>query len=97
MAKKPALTEVTKIGSIEVDGLGRLNVRTDSVIMRGDVEASPVQHHRGVLEPGDDLTEADPKVVAIAGAVWTPEVIQARRDRDAAAAAAMPAEQASGQ
>jgi hypothetical protein len=30
-----------------------------------------------VLTPGQDLTDQDPKVVAIANAVWTDEVVSA--------------------
>jgi hypothetical protein len=33
--------------------------------------------HRHVLHPNQDLTDQDPKVVAIAQATWTPEVIEA--------------------
>ena len=34
-------------------------------------------YQRWTLNPGDNLTGQDPKVVAIANAVWTPEVIAA--------------------
>lgn len=35
---------------------------------------------RRTLNPGDDLTDEDPRIVAIAQAVWTPEVIQMFND-----------------
>jgi hypothetical protein len=37
-------------------------------------------YHRHVLSPGDDLTNEDPRVVAIAEATWTPEVISAYQE-----------------
>jgi hypothetical protein len=44
--------------------------------------------HRHVVQPGDDLTGQDPKVVAIANAVHTPEIIAAFQEKRAADLAA---------
>ena len=35
------------------------------------------EQHRHVLAPGDDLTNEDARVSAIATATWTPEVVTA--------------------
>jgi len=77
MAKAPALTEVTKIGNITVDGEGRIGVETHNFIMRGDQVVAGPTLHRKILEPGQDLTDEDPKVVAIAQVTWTEEVVEA--------------------
>lgn len=69
-------SDYTKIDSTTVLVDGQLQVRTVTVILRDDEEISRM-YHRKVLEPGDDLTTEDPTVVAIAQAVWTPEVIAA--------------------
>mgnify|MGYP003644575922 CR=1 FL=1 len=42
--------------------------------------------HRHTLSPADDLTGQDPKVVAIANATWTAEVISAYEAQVAAQA-----------
>jgi hypothetical protein len=41
--------------------------------------------HRTSLQPGDDLTGHPERVVAIAGVVWTPEVVAAYKAQMAAA------------
>jgi hypothetical protein len=63
-----ALTETTSVDLIEVVG-SNIQVRTATIILRDDVEISR-SFHRHVLAQGDDLTGQDPKVVAIANAVW---------------------------
>ncbi len=63
-----ALTETTSIDLIEVVGTN-IQVRTATIILRDDVEISR-SFHRHVLAQGDDLSGQDPKVVAIANAVW---------------------------
>lgn len=64
-----ALTETQEVDLIEVVG-NNIQVRTATVIKRDDVEISR-SFHRHVLQPGDDLTGQDLKVVAIANAVWS--------------------------
>ena len=64
-----ALTKTTAVDLIEVVGTN-IQVRTATIILEDDVELSRT-FHRHVLQPGDDLTEQDPKVVAIATAVWS--------------------------
>jgi hypothetical protein len=71
-----ALEKVEVTDKIEVLELGQIQVRTATrVLENGSVLSS--SFHRHVLAPGDDLSEQDPRVVAIAEATWTPECIAA--------------------
>ena len=70
-----SLTKETAVDLIEVVGTN-IQVRTATVISEDGVELAKT-YHRHVLQPGDDLTEQDPKVAAVATAVWAlipPEV-----------------------
>jgi hypothetical protein len=46
--------------------------------MRGETMVAGPTYHRHVLEPGDDVTGQDERVIAIATAVWTKQLIAAR-------------------
>ena len=82
-----ALEKQTVVGSLGVNENGTINVRTDTVISDDGVEASR-SHHRKVLAPGDDVSGEDAKVQAVAGAVWTTEVVEQYAAAQAAAASA---------
>jgi urease accessory protein UreE len=71
-----ALEEKSVVDKIEVLLLGQIQVRRRDQILKDGVEVAAT-YHRHVLSPGDDLTNEDPRVVAIAEATWTPEVISA--------------------
>lgn len=71
-----ALTEITKVDQIEVVGDHTIQVRTATIIEKNNIEISR-SFHRHILAPGDNLTNEDPKVQAIANAIWTEEVIAA--------------------
>ena len=72
-----ALSEVQKVGKIEVVGdFKHVQVRTDTIIMRDDVEISR-SYHRHVVAPGDDTSNESAEVQAICAAVHTDEVIAA--------------------
>jgi len=71
-----ALTEIQKVDQIELVETNHIQVRTATIIERNGTEISR-SNHRHVLAPGDDVTNEDPKVQAIANAVWTEEVIAA--------------------
>ena len=71
-----ALTEETIVDKIEVVENGSVQVRIATVIKRDDVEINR-SFHRHVLAPGDDLTDQDARVTAIANATWTDEVVAA--------------------
>jgi len=70
------LEKSVTIGQIEVLELGQIQVRTDTKIIEDGIEISK-SYHRHVLCPADSLVDEDAKVIAIANAVWTPEVISA--------------------
>jgi hypothetical protein len=69
-----ALTETIKVDQIELVENNSIQVRTATIIERDGEEISR-SYHRHVVAPGDDITNEDSKVQAIANAVWTEEVI----------------------
>jgi hypothetical protein len=71
-----ALIEKTIIDKVELIENNSIQVRTATIIERDGTEISR-SFHRHVVSPGDDVTNEDPKVQAIANAVWTEEVIAA--------------------
>ncbi len=70
-----ALEEKSVVDRIEVLLQGQIQVRTRNQVLKDGAEIAAT-YHRHVLSPGDDLTNQDPRVVAIAEATWTPEVIE---------------------
>ena len=71
-----ALTEKTIIDKIELIENNSIQVRTATVIEKDGVELTRT-FHRHVVAPGTDITNEDPKVQAIANAIWTEEIIAA--------------------
>jgi hypothetical protein len=69
-----ALVEKQLVDKIELVQSNHILVRTANIIERDGVEVTRT-FHRHTLIPGDDVTNQDPKVQAIANAVWTAEVI----------------------
>ena len=78
-----ALTKETIVDKIEVLEKGQVQVRTATRVLEDGVALSS-SFHRHVLAPGDDLSEQDAKVSAIATATWTPEVVTAYEEMIAA-------------
>ena len=64
------VTEVSMIDKIEVLDTNLIQVRRADKVLRDDVEIAST-YHRHVLQPGDDLSNEDPRVRAIATAVWS--------------------------
>jgi urease accessory protein UreE len=64
-----ALTEITKVDQIEITENNDIQVRTATIILKDDVELTRT-FHRHVLSQGDDITNEDSKVIAIANAIW---------------------------
>ena len=83
-----ALTKQNIVDKIEVLENGTIQVRCATRIDEDGTTLSS-SFHRHVLSPGDDLTDQDPKVVAIASAVHTPEVVAAYKAQVAAQEADM--------
>ena len=71
-----ALEKVISVDLIEVVENGTLQVRTKTSIKEDGVEISS-NLHRHVVVPGQDYSQEDAKVQAIASAMHTPEVVAA--------------------
>jgi len=69
-----SLTKSIVVDRIEVLESGQLQVRTATVVDEDGVELSRA-FHRHVLAPGDALDGQDDRVVAVANATWTAEVL----------------------
>jgi|TARA_R110002167_G_scaffold332329_1_gene539152 hypothetical protein len=68
------LTKSVVTDRIEVLETGQLQVRDATVISEDGVELSRT-FHRQVLEPGDALDGQSARVVAVAEATWTAQVV----------------------
>lgn len=64
-----ALVKESVVDKIEVLEDNSIQVRTVIRVLEDDVLLSK-SYHRHVLQPGDDLSDQDPKVAAIATATW---------------------------
>ena len=71
-----ALIETTKVDQIELVENNSIQIRTATIITKDDQELTRT-YHRHVKHPGEDVSTEDPKVQAIANAIWTEEVIAA--------------------
>jgi len=69
-----ALSKTVTCDRMEVLEMGQIQVRVATVLTEDGVELSRA-FHRHVLDPGDSLDGEDPRVVSVAGAVWTDAVI----------------------
>jgi hypothetical protein len=74
-----ALIKTTVVDKIEVLENGTLQVRTATRVLE-DGEVLSSSFHRHTLAPGADTTNEDAKVVAIASATWTADVVTAYND-----------------
>jgi hypothetical protein len=71
-----ALIEKQIVDKVELVETNHIQVRTATIIEKDGTELTRT-FHRHVLAPGADLTNEDPKVQAIANAIWTEEIIAA--------------------
>ena len=71
-----ALKEKSVVDKIEVLLDGCIQVRRRDQILKDGVEVAST-FHRHVIAPGDDVSNEDPRVAAIATATWTEEVVAA--------------------
>jgi hypothetical protein len=71
-----ALIEKQLVDLVELVQSNHIQVRTATIIEKDDVEIAKT-YHRHVVSPGDDVTNEDLRVQAIANAIWTEEVIAA--------------------
>jgi hypothetical protein len=70
------LTERSTVSLVDVTPNGTIQVRLANQILDGETVKAQT-FHRYCLAPGSDLTGEPDQVVAIANAVWTPEVVAA--------------------
>lgn len=85
-----ALTKETVVDKIEVLENGALQVRRATYIVEDGVRLPNPAYHRSVVSPGDDTSQEDARVKAVAAAVQTPTVIKAFQDAMALAMARTP-------
>ena len=71
-----ALIEKQIVDLVELVQSNHIQVRTANIIEKDGTEIART-FHRHVLAPGDSIVNEDPKVQAIANAIWTAEVIAA--------------------
>lgn len=71
-----SLEKVVAVDLIEIVENGIIQVRTKTSILENGTAISS-QFHRHIVCPNDDYSNEDPKVQAIANAIYTPEVIAA--------------------
>ena len=69
-----ALIEKQIVDLVELVQSNHIQVRTANIIEKDGTEIARTLH-RHTLSPGDSIVNEDPKVQAIANAVWTAEVI----------------------
>lgn len=79
------ITDQTVISAITILEDGQLQIRRSRRIFDGATIIAE-QYHRHVLAPGDDTTTEDTRVKAVAGVLWTPQVIAAYEAAKAARA-----------
>jgi hypothetical protein len=78
-----ALNQVSIIDKIEISENGIVHVRQRNDI-QDDTQNNAViasNFHRWTLTPGQDTTGQDPRVIAVATAIWTPAVISAYQEQ----------------
>jgi hypothetical protein len=81
-------TEYKEVDKVEVvTQYNLIQVRTATIVQKDGKEIAR-SFHRHLVQPGQDLSGEDPKVVAIANAVHTPEIIAAFAEKRAADLAA---------
>jgi len=71
-----ALSKTIIVDRIEVLERGQIQVRTATCIVENGTELSR-NFHRHVLAPGDDTSGQADRVVDIAAATWTTDVVDA--------------------
>ena len=69
-----ALSKTVVCDRMEVLQDAQIQVRTATIVAEDGVELSRT-FHRHVLAPGDSLDGEDARVVAVANATWTAEVV----------------------
>ena len=74
-----ALIEKQIIDKIELTEVNTIQVRTATSIIKDGAEIAKT-YHRHSLSPGDDVSNEDSRVQAIANVIWTEEVVNAYKE-----------------
>ena len=74
-----ALIEKQIIDKIELTEVNTIQVRTSTSIIKDGAEIAKT-YHRHSLSPGDDVSNEDARVQAIANVIWTEEVVNAYKE-----------------
>lgn len=69
-----ALEKRVELGLVTILPDGRLQIRTDTVVVDDEKELMRT-YHRVVLNPGDDATLYPQLIQDLAELLWTPEVV----------------------
>ena len=69
-----AISEKNIIDVIEILENNTIQIRNANIIERDGIEIAKT-YHRHSLSPGDDVSNQDARVQAIANAIWTEEVV----------------------
>lgn len=76
------LTKETVIDKIEITEEGSVQVRRAIYIVENGVRIAGPMYHRSAYVPGDEkMADEHAKVRVIAQAAWTPDVVEAARQR----------------
>lgn len=71
--------QVVLIDKIEVVAFGVLQIREATIVKKDGVEIAKT-YKRWCLVPGQNVSDQDARVQAVAAAVWTSDVVQAYQD-----------------
>jgi hypothetical protein len=75
------LTKDVVVDRIEVTEAGTVQVRWATFIVEDGVRLPNPAYHRIAYAPGEDVSAEHARVQAVAGALWTPDVVKAYRGR----------------
>jgi hypothetical protein len=78
-----ALIEKTIIDKIELTEINTIQIRTATSIIKDGAEIAKT-YHRHSLSPGDNVSNEDARVQAIANVIWTEEIVNAYKELIAA-------------
>ena len=70
------LSKTVVLDKLEILENEVIQIREKTTVLEDSVELS-ASYHRWAVSPGDDVSNQDPKVQAIAAVIWTPEVVAA--------------------
>ena len=74
-----ALIEKQIIDKIELTEVNTIQIRIATSIIKDGAEIAKT-YHRHSLSPGDDVSNEDSRVQAIANVIWTEEVVNAYKE-----------------